>query len=247
MINKLAQRSKVFKNKTGRPPCLFIDGVDLLPKEGHEATFLKLVDMAKQYAEEGNLCIVFGCSEGHIIHLINADVTSSDSRGRILEILDLPYDMGMSYLCKRGLPDELSKRVIDFAGSRMLFLTRAALTYKLCKNKDMDHVFAKIIGDLRQTFLRQAIDAVIDENPLFVDILEHLQKFDDGFDVHDYLMSHEKDLRKKCKEVIDGLVNGNALRYTFASDSKSPLGEMLHVTWHSQLFKKELIRLFKHN
>ena len=249
VINKLAERSEVFKNKTGRPPCLFIDGVDLLSKHGHKDEFVKLVDIAKHCAEEGNLRIVFGCSEGHIIPVINADNTSSKSRVEILEILDLPYDMGMSYLRKRGLPDELSKRVIDFSGSRMLFLTRAARTYKLCKNKDMDHVFAKIIGVLRQVFLQQAIDAAIDENPLFVDILEHLQKFDDeiGFDVHDYLMSLEKDLRKKCKEVIDGLVNGNALRYTFASDSKSPLGETLHVTWHSQLVKKELIKLFKHN
>ena len=129
VIIKLAERSKVFKDKTGRPPSLFIDGVDLLPKEGHEAAFHKLVNIAKQCAEEGNLRIVFGCSEGHIIPLIDADVTSSDSRGRILEILDLPYDMGMSYLCKRGLPDELSKRVIDFAGSRMIIISIACCPY----------------------------------------------------------------------------------------------------------------------
>ena len=87
----------------GRPPCVFIDGVDPLARQGHEVSFFKLVDMAKQCAEEGNLRIVFGYSEEHIIPFI--DATSSDSQRTILEILDLPYDVGMSYLQKCGLPD----------------------------------------------------------------------------------------------------------------------------------------------
>ena len=249
VIERLAERSEVFKDKMKRSPCLFIDGVDLLPKHGHEAAFVKLVDIAKQCAEEGNLRIVFGCSEGHIIPLVNANPTSSKSQGEILEILDLPYDVGMSYLRKRGLPDELSKQVIDFAGSRMIFLSRAGNTYKKCKNKDMGHVFAEIIGDLRQTFLQQAVDAVIDERPISVDILKQLQEFDDGigFEVYEYSQNHEKDWKTKRKAVLHELVNGNALRYTFTSDSKSPLGKTLHVTWHNQLVKKELIKLFKPN
>ena len=249
VIDMLAERSEVFENKTGRPPCLFIDSIDLLPKHGHKDEFVKLVDIAKHCAEEGNLRIVFGCSEGHIIPLIDSDGTSSKSRVEILEILDLPYDVGMSYLHKRGLPDELSKRVIDFAGSRMLFLTRAGNTYELCESKDMDHVFAEIIGDLHQTFVRKGIKAVIKGRPLSLDILKDLQEFDDeiGFDFSKYSKSCE-DWDMKREKVFDGLVNGNVLRYTVTSDSKSLSGKKrLHVTWHNQLIKNELIELFELN
>ena len=119
VIRKLAERGEVFKRKTGRPPCLFIDAVDLLAKDHHDS-FIKLVNLAKSHAEAGDLRIVFGCSEGHIVPLINS--TSSKSRGEVLKILDLPHDVGISYLHKRGLPDELAKQVIDLAGSRMIFL-----------------------------------------------------------------------------------------------------------------------------
>ena len=166
-----------------------------------------------------------------------------------MELLDLPYDVGMSYLHKHGLPDELSKRVISFAGSWMLFLSHAALTYKLCKNKDMDHVFDEIIGDLHQTFVWKGIKAVIKERPLSLDILKDLQEFDDeiGFELSKYSKSCE-DWDMKHEKVVDGLMNGNVLRYMVTSDSKSSSGKKrLHVTWHNQLIKKELIELFEIN
>lgn len=84
VIRKIGSRAREFAKKEGYAPCLFIDGADLLNKR----LFIKLVDVAKGYANEGGLRIIFGCSEGHIIPIIHA-ATSSNSRCQILEVLDL--------------------------------------------------------------------------------------------------------------------------------------------------------------
>ena len=60
-----------FKEKHRRYPCLFIDGVDLLAMHNREA-FIKLVELAKLLANDGNLHIVFGCSEGRFMPLVHS-------------------------------------------------------------------------------------------------------------------------------------------------------------------------------
>jgi hypothetical protein len=69
VLETLAERAVLHKEKHGRNVCLFIDGVDLLAKE-YPLVFLDLVDRAKYYANEGTLRIVLVSSEGHVMPLL---------------------------------------------------------------------------------------------------------------------------------------------------------------------------------
>ena len=57
--------------------------MDLLAKHNREA-FIKLVELAKLLANDGNLRIVFGCSEGHVMPLVHS--TSSKTRVKVMEV-----------------------------------------------------------------------------------------------------------------------------------------------------------------
>lgn len=132
VIGLLGERAKIFIKKNGRRPSLFIDGADLLAKHDGKA-FIKLLDLAKGFANEGSLRIIFGCSEGNVIPLINN--TSSSSRCEVMEILDVAESQAVRYLMESGLSSELACGVVKAVGTRVIFLVRAVRLCNKYKSK----------------------------------------------------------------------------------------------------------------
>ena len=232
VIKSLAKRAAVFKEKHGRSPCLFIDGVDLLAKHNHEA-FIELVEIAKSHANDGNLRIVFGCSEGHVMPLIRS--TSSKTRVKVMEVLDLPEDKAVGYLTDKGLPKDFADRVKTEIGCRMIFLVRVVEFYHEYKSQFStdDDLLKKIKDRCRFLFIDLGYYEIVMRSPRSTVIIKHLLKFDSatGFDPEVFLYGFSEEAeRRSMEEALHLLVSSNALRYT----------EEGQVTWHSKMMEEKV-------
>lgn len=69
MIDVLAERAAVFKEKEGQSPCLFIDGVALLAKDNREA-FIKSIEIVKKHAFKYWLYSYYICLFGKLHHAL---------------------------------------------------------------------------------------------------------------------------------------------------------------------------------
>ena len=232
VIHILAERAAVFKEKHGRSPCLFIDGVDVLARHNREA-FMKLVDIAKLHANIGNLRIVFGCSEGHVMPLVRS--TSCKTRVKVMEVLDLPEDKAVGYLREKGLPKDFAYRVTKEIGCRMIFLVNVVSFYHEYKPQFStdDDLLKEIKDQCRFLFIDQGYLEIIRQKPRSIDIIKHLLKFDSatGFDPGEFLKRFDDAAcRKSMEEALELLVSSNALRYT----------EKRQVTWHSKMMEEKV-------
>ncbi|XP_019852082.1 PREDICTED: uncharacterized protein LOC109581991 [Amphimedon queenslandica] len=237
VIRILAQRAAVFKEKHGRSPCLFIDAVDLLAKDNH-AAFVKLVEIAKKLANDGNLRIIFGCSEGHVMPLVHG--TSSKTRVHVMEVLDIPEEKAVDYLMDKGLPKDFADRVTKEVGCRMIFLDHVVSFYHFYKSQYSadDDLLKKIKDKCHFLFTKQGYSEIVRQKPRSAIIIKHLVKFDraTGFDPEVFLDEYSDEaVRGSMEDSLQLLVSSNALRYT----------EEGQVTWHSKMMEEKVKKEFK--
>ena len=172
IITILSEQAREFKKKHNQVPCLFIDGADLLAKK-FPSRFHELVAKAKIYANKGILRIIFVSSEGHIMPLFQS--TSSYSRAAVIvEILDIDEEEGKKYLVKYGLSAELSEKVVEYTGGRLIFLLDAINMYDRYRYKTKkEDDGTKKEGDEAKKEVPSLTPE--QEEELFVEIKEYLQ------------------------------------------------------------------------
>ena len=150
VLDILAARAVRFREKHGRMPCLFIDGVDLLSKENPGA-FVALVDKAKALASNGSLRLVLVAGDGGALSLIEQTPSVSKQDVPVL-VGDISDDEAESYLIRSGLSAPLTKRIIQLTGGRFAHLEKALW---VC-NAASSHDDAALYSAVRQSLYSSA-------------------------------------------------------------------------------------------
>lgn len=155
VLNNLAKQGKKYREESGRPPCLVIDGVDLVAKSCPQM-FVHLVDRAKYMANAGLLRIIFVSSEGSVMPLIGC--TSSRSRAApVIEVADLPEKRAKEFL-RTKMPLDLTDKVISLAGGRLSHLITALYVYENATDKS--DVFNTIKDELRIQLVGKSVQEI---------------------------------------------------------------------------------------
>lgn len=226
VIETVAERAAIYKQRHGRVACIFIDGVDLLAKE-YPKVFIQLVYHAKYFANKGTLLLVLVSSEGHIVPLM--DTTSSITRkAPVVEILDMDYNSSKDYLIQRDIPDSLAKRIFNLTGGRFVYLIKAIEEYK--RGKDVFHLIEK-------SLLTPFFFAKVSKTHAYLNAttVMNLVLSKGTIDPNELILSLDEAEREAIIDTIEGLVKLNLLRFT---------AEGL-ITWHSQLVYNGMIQYYK--
>lgn len=136
--------------------------------------FVKLVDRAKYHGNKGDLRIVFVSSEGHVIPLMKSTSSSTRSIGSVIEVLDIDDEAAVSYLVKQGMGENLSKRVVEVAGGRFVYLIAALKVQLRKKNISEEDLFDSIKHQLVNVVEDCLGEAVVGE--VETNILRRIQK-----------------------------------------------------------------------
>ena len=174
VLDILAARAVRFREKHGRMPCLFIDGVDLLSKENPGA-FVALVDKAKALASNGSLRLVLVAGDGGALSVI--EQTPSVSKQDVpVHVGDISDDEAESYLIRSGLSTPLSKRIIQLTGGRFAHLEKALWVCSAASSHDDAALYSAVRQSLyasaERTLLRARLVHTSPEYELKKEILK---------------------------------------------------------------------------
>jgi hypothetical protein len=234
VLETLAERAVVHKERHGRNVCLFIDGVDLLARE-HPHVFVHLVDRAKYYANERIFRIVLVSSEGHVMSLLT-NTSSVTRQAQIVEILDIDFNSSKYYLTQSNMPVSLVEPIYNLAGGRFVYLHKAIEVYTNNHRSTLseDDVFCKIEKSLLKPYFdRKMHRARILYQEEAIAIMKLVWSAT-VFDPDQWFKSLDMKIEETAGDAVEGLVRLNLLRYT---------REGL-LTWHSQVVKYGMDLLF---
>ena len=102
--------------------------------------------------------------------------TSSKTRVKVMEVVDLPEDKAVGYLRGKGLPKDFADRVTKEIGCRMIFLVCVVSFYHEYKPQFStdDDLLKKIKDQCCFLFIGQGYFEIIRQMPRSIDIIEHL-------------------------------------------------------------------------
>ena len=225
IITILSKQAQLFTIKYNQMPCLFIDNTDLFAKD-YPSQFPKLVSLAKEYANEGILRIVFVSSEGHILPLLRS--TSAFSRSAVIfEILDIDDEKGKEFLVKNKLPPGLAEKVVKYTGGRFIYLLDALdvyYHYKVKMNMESDSITLKDEEELEQEikhhlYVRHAEEAYLEmcsvDRPSAKFLLKEMSSSHDQCVSLGEALDKIKDEKEiiHIRMVVKKLVEANVFRY----------------------------------
>jgi hypothetical protein len=111
LIQPLMDAAAKFKSKHTRPMVLIIDSADILAKQN--PAFLNILqDFAKLCADIGDLRIVFISGDGSALSLLKARGSWSRADNPPFEIGEIPDDVAVEYLKKKGVRDDQAKLAV---------------------------------------------------------------------------------------------------------------------------------------
>ena len=230
VLETLAERAEAYSKKYRHIPCLFIDGVDLLAKDDSDA-FLRLIKMAKVYANNCILQIVFVSSEGEIMRLM--EKTSSSTRATyVVEVVDVSPQDSKTFLCDQGMPKGLADKVVEHVGGRLIHLRQAIDTHRVNSTLSEEKQYEEIVKVLHARYISAALKYLVSSSVargVVKYMLDHNGEVAPTT-VHQALMNEGK-----CEAIwdtIDQLIKVNVLRYTCGG----------HLAFHSELIRRYLVK-----
>ena len=217
IMGVLQQQASKYRSTTGRIPILFIDGADLLAKYDKNL-FVRVLIQAKILANNGDLTIVFVSSEGAVAPVIQE--TSVVTRcNKFFEIGDVDDDIAINYLVQKGFPEKLSRKFVDYAGGRCIYLVNSEI-HRYCAierhpNIQDDEWYEMVIKEQFTWKLERQLVTLKLNEPYSSMLLSVLSK--DGEITVGAMIQNEEMKNKEnegIKDAIANLVHENILRYT---------------------------------
>ena len=214
IMNVLQKAAKVFQARYKKIPVLFIDGIDVLAKKDEELVTC-ILSHAKYLANQNILKIVLISSEGSVMQIIRR-FSGANRAPKIFEVVDVDDSRAIEFLNGNGLPDRLSKMLIDYFGGRLIYMVGSITQYnfyvKLGMRSDTE-VYDKIISDLFARKLEYERYAISQKYPKSQYLLDAVSK--DNVISPSVLLDAQRDRedRQLVDDTIAHLVDSNVLRY----------------------------------